>query len=278
MNIQRSAPMFSDEKPFGIFKNIFLPGEAYPAHTHEYFEIALLCEGELTQWIAGEKFECSPQSLCLVRPNDLHILKNLHSKKRTYLINCPFSTQLFDEVMSEINHWTKHVFHEKPLVLPKVSSRRWESWIDRILELEQERSLGAGFAVAEFKALLSEIFLLILNQPVSLQVPKWFLEACEQMELQKNFVLGLPRLLEIVDCTQEHLTRTFKKHLGLSPTNYINRLRIREAAAMLTMSDKPLWVVMEECGFHDISHFRRCFASIYGITPGRYAKSKQQRV
>ena len=278
MYIQRKDLMFTDDKPFGIFKNVFLPGEDYPAHTHEYYEIALLLEGELTQWIAGEKFDCGTQSLCLVRPEDSHILKNFHSQKRSLLINCPFSIRLFNEVQRELNQWSQHQFHAKPLVLPKVSSRRWESWIDRILDLEQERALGPGFAVAEFKALLSEIFLLLLNQPPCLQAPKWFLNVCDDMQLQKNFILGLPRLLNMVDCTQEHLTRTFKKHLGLSPTTYINRLRIREAAAMLTMSDKPLLTVMADCGFRDISHFRRCFAEVYGITPSHYAKSKRQRV
>ena len=52
----------------------------------------------------------------------------------------------------------------------------------------------------------------------------------EKMDEPDNFAAGLPRLLALANMSQEHLTRSFRRCIGLTPTQYVNAKRMGMAA------------------------------------------------
>lgn len=65
----------------------------------------------------------------------------------------------------------------------------------------------------------------------------------------------------------------FKKYTGLSPVDYINRLRCERAANMLLNTDSGMQEIAEHSGFSSSNYFARTFKKITGKTPMEYRKS-----
>ena len=69
--------------------------------------------------------------------------------------------------------------------------------------------------------------------------------------------------------SEDYLTRVFRKEIGISPWDYLNRYRIQIASALLIGTAKPLSDIAEESGFQDQAYFCRVFKKIKGISPGQ---------
>ena len=64
--------------------------------------------------------------------------------------------------------------------------------------------------------------------------------------------------------------RKFKSYFQLTPTQFINRIRVTRAAQFLCTVDSPLVEVAVELGFSDQSHMTREFRKHLGTTPKAY--------
>lgn len=83
----------------------------------------------------------------------------------------------------------------------------------------------------------------------------------------------LSNLADDLHITQQHLSRKFKKHRGITLVAYINRLRIQKSAELLKTTDKNISTIAIEVGFNDTKYFIKKFKEAYGITPNMYRNS-----
>ncbi|HEU5469542.1 MAG TPA: substrate-binding domain-containing protein [Actinophytocola sp.] len=67
--------------------------------------------------------------------------------------------------------------------------------------------------------------------------------------------------------SEDYLSRLFHRELGLSPWDYLNRLRIEQAKERLRDSDESIQVVARRVGFHDRAYFSRIFRKLTGVPP-----------
>lgn len=67
----------------------------------------------------------------------------------------------------------------------------------------------------------------------------------------------------------------FKKHYGMSFTEYLNQKRLETASVMLLKPDASIADVAVACGYPTVTYFNRIFRKFKGMTPSEYRKSKQ---
>jgi DNA-binding response OmpR family regulator/anti-sigma regulatory factor (Ser/Thr protein kinase) len=79
-----------------------------------------------------------------------------------------------------------------------------------------------------------------------------------------------------VGLSERHLTRCFRKEMGVTPIAYLNRYRVMQAKAMLEVSDKNITEVAMAVGFSDSSYFGRVFRQEVGISPSAYRQGRQE--
>jgi len=84
---------------------------------------------------------------------------------------------------------------------------------------------------------------------------------------QRLAIAGVSRLLAVSERT---LARRFKATLGMSPLTYLQSQRIARARQLLESSTLPLERIVEQCGYEDVSSFRKLFARQVGMTPREY--------
>ncbi|MEO0480560.1 MAG: GlxA family transcriptional regulator [Planctomycetota bacterium] len=82
--------------------------------------------------------------------------------------------------------------------------------------------------------------------------------------------LSIERLAGHANMSVRSLTRTFKKELGMSPANFVRRLRIEEACRLLEDSRLSMGEIAKATGLGGESTLRRSFSSSLGVSPSVY--------
>ena len=70
--------------------------------------------------------------------------------------------------------------------------------------------------------------------------------------------------------SEGHLSRVFRKEMGMSIIAYVKRMRIQTAARMLLDSGEPVSAIAARVGVADANYFCRMFKSVMGVTPSEY--------
>jgi AraC-like DNA-binding protein len=81
-----------------------------------------------------------------------------------------------------------------------------------------------------------------------------------------------------VNLSHTRLRLLFKKETGLSPMQYLKRVRIRRAANLLETSFLSIKEVVFQSGARDLSHFVRDFKKEYGLTPREFRASRESLI
>ena len=84
----------------------------------------------------------------------------------------------------------------------------------------------------------------------------------------------LAAALRTLPVSQVHLIRLFRTHFGITPNEYLNRLRVAKAAEALLNSDASLLDIAYNTGFGSLSGFYFWFKKINGTPPLEYRRRK----
>ncbi len=82
--------------------------------------------------------------------------------------------------------------------------------------------------------------------------------------------LNLRRLAREAGLSAYHFLRTFKQLTGVTPHQYVRRVRLREAARRLASDGAKVLDIALDCGFGDVSNFNRAFRSEFGTSPREF--------
>lgn len=92
-----------------------------------------------------------------------------------------------------------------------------------------------------------------------------------------NTQIKISHLAKIENVCMTTYNLHFKRQLGITPTQYITKLRIDSAVELLESSDHTVQEISELCGFVDANFFTRTFKKAKGVSPTAYRKTCQKR-
>ncbi|HME90369.1 MAG TPA: helix-turn-helix domain-containing protein, partial [Myxococcaceae bacterium] len=82
--------------------------------------------------------------------------------------------------------------------------------------------------------------------------------------------LSVPALARRVGKSPRHLSRVFRKELGVAPAEAIEQLRLEVARRALQQSGAGLKEIADRCGFSSAEVLRRTFLRVLHVTPSAY--------
>lgn len=87
-----------------------------------------------------------------------------------------------------------------------------------------------------------------------------------------NEVCSLDVLSQEAGLSRYHFLRTFERLTGVTPHQYLLRLRLRQAAVRIQAEQTNILDIALDCGFGDLSNFIRGFRAEFGVSPRQYRK------
>ncbi len=106
--------------------------------------------------------------------------------------------------------------------------------------------------------------------------PRWhgrFAQVVAHIHTHYGQNLEVKKLAKLAEVSQSQFERRFNRIFGVTPYEYLLRVRITAARTLLETSDRTIADIACETGFYDHSHFTRTFKRIVGISPGQYRKN-----
>ena len=238
-------------------------------HDHDFFEVFWIETGAATHLINDRELRLPAGTLCFVRPADRHAFRN-HGAEPCRMINVAFAAATADHLRARYGDELAGRFFWATDALP-VSVR-----LDRTRSRELrrlERALDGG---ARTLTRIEGFLLQVLgglgggDGAAPVEMPLWLATACEAMRDEERLCEGVPAFVRLTGKSHEHLSRTVRRVLGLSPSAWVNRQRMAVAARRLAETEMPIVEVALGSGIEDLSHFYRLFKAEYGTTPARY--------
>lgn len=105
------------------------------------------------------------------------------------------------------------------------------------------------------------------------------LEAATRLIAQRyDGPLEVRELAAAAGLSPSQLNRRFQATYQLSPSQYLQRIRVHEASRLLAESDVRVGEVAQRTGFYDQAHLSRTFRKLMGMSPRRFRQaSRRQR-
>lgn len=76
--------------------------------------------------------------------------------------------------------------------------------------------------------------------------------------------------------SESAFSKHFKLATGATFTDTVRSLRITQARRLLERTDKPVAVISQEVGYHNLSNFNRQFLALTGVSPAAYRRRTRQ--
>jgi len=87
--------------------------------------------------------------------------------------------------------------------------------------------------------------------------------------LHQNYAHSFSRweIASDIGVSEDYLSRVFSRELGVTPWDYLNRLRILQAKALLLNTDDNIGSIARQVGFKDQAYFSRVFRKLTDLSP-----------
>lgn len=273
---QLSAPLYVDAMCNGFCTVINNQTQMELLHTHDYYEIFLITSGTAVHYVNGTHISLGKGALVFTRPTDCHCYLPPISSDFC-LINLILTKKLITEILNFLgNDFQLETFFD--CANPpwhNLSSSSYEPLCARLnrLMIFPKENIGSYNAAYKLAAIdIISHFFFSNEQTENPAYPGWLNQLITKMYLPQNYTKGLPQMYLLANCTPEHLCRTFRKYIRQSPTQFINNIKLDEAARKLIYTDKAIIDLAEEIGFQNLSHFYHLFHDRYQMSPSNYRK------
>ena len=97
--------------------------------------------------------------------------------------------------------------------------------------------------------------------------------------IQNNYTgdCSVSSVAQNLNIDRTYIYKLFRKYVGMSPTDYIEKLRISRACELLRTSGIPLARISEMVGYRNQYHFSRVFKNRMGMAPRIYSQEHSEK-
>jgi AraC family cel operon transcriptional repressor len=245
------------------------------AHTHDFYEFFVIRRGCVRHIVNGDTVELAEGQLSLTGPQDTHCYQVSPACEEAAFTNVAVPAAQFAQAtgalpLRSVARWgsTPPLLDETPAWFQSKLDSLWGR-LDR-----QQGDLSLQTTVAAM--LLSDVLGLLAasrGRPESEpRMPPWLRRALGELERPEVYLAGLHRFVSLCGKSQAYVTRTTRHCLGLTPTELVNSVRLREAGRLLRDTEEPVLSVVLQSGFGNMSHFLSRFRRLHGCSPREYRR------
>lgn len=259
------------------------PLPATPArvwHYHPEAEFVVVLEGSLELLIEEERLLLGPGDVAVVGPSQLHTSRAAVDGDVRQIV-CQFDLNVYlDAFAAPYSIYfaspaqplgrLNRILRERPAL-----NRRIAEAVMAMYDESERKPLGYELAVSmHMKSVLlallrcgdgklpeADFAALQLLKPALLYVDAHYADRVDLRTASRR-----------ANLSYHYVSRLFRKTLGMSFTQYVNRKRVQEAQRLLVVTDKNVIDVGAEVGMGNAAHFFETFKKLNGCSPSDYRR------
>ncbi|MGB7337275.1 MAG: helix-turn-helix domain-containing protein [Phototrophicaceae bacterium] len=247
-------------------------------HQHNFYEIFLIAEGSIQHHINGEVQQLNSGALVFIRPDDAHYFSKFQDTN-CKLINLAFLSQTFTAIVTFLDLQSDTLLDvtQPPTIQLTKSDNvnlqmRLQIW-GRSLYGNKTRSRQTLRTL--LADTITEYFMadyILINDPI----PKWLTTLKQEMQKTEHFTEGRDALMRLANRSPEYVGRAFKDYYRITPSQFINDLRLDYASDLLLTTDNSPTDIAYDTGFGNLSHFYHLFKARWHCSPNQYRKQHRR--
>lgn len=237
-------------------------------HIHNGYVIWLNSESGEHFSLGGNSTILQPGSISIIEPGLVHSNRGFEGESR-HLRSFYLEERFFSHIEKLVTGENKGKLKLPTMVLD--NQDYWQQFLalhEMILH-NHNQMIQEQTVVELFANLWDETLGGLCNQKIINAPPALLHHIIDFMHAHLTEPIELTDFAQLVQRTEYHIIRLFKKHVGMSPHAYLVQLRLEKARTLLE-GNVPIVDAALQSGFSDQSHLTRKFKIRYGITPGAY--------
>jgi len=245
------------------YRFAFHTESGFPPHLHNAVEVTYLTEGKALITHGNEKSMLYAGDVFISFPNQIHGYENCENA-RGYILILP--------TMLCLNPYYK-LLTEKVPVQPFLRKGTWEhTGLPQLLEMayRDKNQVTEQVMLGYFQVLIGKMLMLLSLRDA--QAGSDDALRTVLLYINEHYTQPLSRKLIAKEAgyDESYVSHLFSKTLKTTIPQYINSLRMNDAARLLTQTDLPVTQIALELGFGSIRNFNRVFLEYMGTSPKAY--------
>lgn len=233
-------------------------------HSHEFVELFYIVKGQGSFIVNNSEFHVEKNQLIIINSNVNHTEKSSDKNSLEY-ITLGFDGISFSRENNNIEE--SIIFYE---------DRRLEILLlIKFLLAELKTEKNQAFIISQN---ILEIIIMKLNQYQNVEthessnekINSVIYETKKYIDLHYSEPISLDDLAAISHLNKYYLSHAFKSQTGLSPIDYLNKTRIKNAKILLESTSYSISEIARFTGFSSQSFFSQRFKKITSVSPRKY--------
>lgn len=257
-------------------------------HFHNLMEIGICHEGNGEMIYEECREQYQPGTLTIIPKNLLHVTVSEEGKPSfwEYLFFDP--AQIIHEVYPDDEMFCRQVLDQLSkthLTFRQEHCQQLTQLIGLLIyEMAHKEKHYKRVTKALMEALIMEIYRLCMSEksttsrisPMKSGGVGTTVQLRDALEyIDKNYMdagLRIEQLADLCGLSETHFRRVFKEQLHVTPSEYVNLVRIRQACELLRKSSMSMGEISDNVGFESTTSFTRNFKKLLDITPYQWKK------
>lgn len=252
-------------------------------HWHTELEFVYVESGTITVWVGENQFDLSEGNGIFINSKVLH---RFYSDSEALIPNFVFMPSFIAASDSYI--YQKYVL---PIISSPLPFQVLDSdipWQAKVLSV-MKQIITAQDSVSSKElltaSLLQNLWLELfehMNIPDAEEHNDHSSASQARLQLMMQFIhvnyshnISLDDIARYVMISKSTALNLFQKYLHTTPVNYLVNYRLKQAAQLLSKTEKKIHTVSSETGFQNVDYFCRSFKKRYHLTPTKYRKAKR---
>lgn len=273
MDILRSSDFFIANTSINLYYYNF-PKATMHKHK-DFFEIFIITKGIVRHTFNGKTSVMSKRDACIIRPGDCHGFEtDPSSTVPTQHMNIRILPSLFEKECNSIGYQLYYYLMSAQSTSFHLSKQQYAQisfWANTLLMSTKPENKNLYITI--IAQLMLVFFYDNLDSPFN-SFPSWFVKLLSEINNIDFIDKSAKDVYELAHYSPSHIIKAFKKYLGMTPTEYMNKLKLNYAGNLLKNTDYTILQISNMVGFSSLSYFMSTFKKAYGVSPAEFRKLK----
>jgi AraC family transcriptional regulator len=251
------------EQSFGDFEiteTVYAPLMRIPPHEHRSAYVSFVVRGAYVERCGDAQRDCTTSTVLFHPGGEAHSNAFSHEGGRCFNVEFgPAWRQRIETIRRD-----EPLAHEA--LLTHIAS-----------EAYGEFRQPDAYSTLIIEGLLLELLGVLgrASRSADARVPRWLIGVREMLREPRSEPYSLTKLAREIGVHPVHLARSFRRHFGASPGEFVRRARIEHACEELASKNTTLVEIALRNGFASQSHFSTTFKRYVGVTPATYRRTRR---